>query len=268
MLRRGLLILCLGCLGCHSLPGVDLPTEPEPDAPAPATMLWEKGQAAMRAGQPQQAIRCYEQSLAADPALTCNYLSLAAAYLECGKEEPACEHLARYVAAHPDHLASRAHYAELLFKLKRLDEARVQFERFAADAEETGEKPARVIHAFSRLMEIALSAGNEYEEHLYRGIGLSLLARRRAELADPDGDLPASGLLWKAAFELKLAQELRPREARPCWYLYSVWRAMGKRQPAERWLRCALDNASFTPLNPAEDRALNLASQCLEKRLY
>jgi tetratricopeptide (TPR) repeat protein len=271
-LRCGLLVCCLFCVGCHSLGGVELePAAPSPEGPSPepppAMLLWEEGQAAMRAGRPERAIRCYEQSLAVDAALTCNHLSLAAACLESGQEETACDHLGSYVASHPDHLASRGHYAELLFKLKRVGDARVQFERFAADAQEKSDKPARLVHAYSRLMEIGVADGNEYEEHLYRGIGLYLLARRRAELADPDGELPAGGLLWKAAFELKMAQELRPREARPCWYLYSVWWAMGKQQPARRWLRGALDNASLSPLTPAEQRSLHLVGQCLEKRL-
>jgi tetratricopeptide (TPR) repeat protein len=274
MLRHCWLMLSVLCLGCHSLTGVEGKGDAAavPETKPLAVMLWEKGQAEMRDGEPEQAIRCYEQSLAADASLTCNYLSLAAAYLECGKDDRACEYLGKHVDSEPNHLAGRAHYAELLFKRKRLGEARVQFERFARDAQETNEKPARLIHAFSRLMEIALDDGNDYEEHLYRGIGLYLLACRSAELADPDGDLTAGGLsagglLWKAALELKLAQQLQPGQARPCWYLYSVWWAMGKQQPAQRWLRRALDNASFSTLTPAEQRGLHLAGQSLEKRL-
>jgi tetratricopeptide (TPR) repeat protein len=265
MLRRGSWILVVVCLGCHSLPVPE--AEPEAERPSAAALLWEQGQAAMRAGQPQEAVRCYEQSLAADPALTRNYLSLGAAYLECGKIDAACEQLAKHLETDPDHVVGRAHYAELLFKLKRLDEARVQFERYVAQAQDSNEKPRQIIHAFGRLMDIAALQDNEYDEHLYRGIGLWLLARRRAELGDPDGDLPASGLLWKAALELRLAQELRPRQARPCWYLYSVWWAMGKQQAARRWLRSAQDNACFTPLNPAEARELHVAGLALERRL-
>jgi tetratricopeptide (TPR) repeat protein len=260
MLRRGWLI-CL-CLGCHSLAGV----EPEPEK-APANELWQEGQAAMRQRQPEEAIRLYRKSLELDASLTCNYLSLAAAYLECGKEEAACDNLGKYLEHHPEHLAGRAHYAELLFKLRRTAEARAQFARFTVEAQETGDAPSRMIHAVSRLMEIAAGESDAYEEHLNRGIGLYLLACRRAVLADPDGDLPASGLLWKAVCELRLAHELRPGEARPCWYLYSTWRALGQHQPAQRWLRCTLDKALFSSLNPAEQRSLHLAGQCLEKRL-
>src|SRR5438132_13462180 len=112
-LCRALLLGCLLSLGCHSLESME-PAEPS----SPAMMLWDEGQAAMRDGRAEEAIHCYERSLTADPALTCNYLSLAAACLECGKEEAACAHLAKHVAAHPDHPAGRAHHAELLFKLK------------------------------------------------------------------------------------------------------------------------------------------------------
>src|ERR1700730_2757505 len=100
MVRRGCLILCLFCLGCHSLAGVELAPEAAPAA-TPATLLWEEGQAAMRDALPEQAILCYERSLAADPAFTCNYLSLAAAYLECGKEGLACDYLAKHLEANP-----------------------------------------------------------------------------------------------------------------------------------------------------------------------
>ena len=49
-----------------------------------AGQYWEQGQAAMHQGHVEDAIHCYEQSLAADPQLVRCHLSLAAAYLEKG----------------------------------------------------------------------------------------------------------------------------------------------------------------------------------------
>src|SRR5215471_8598461 len=111
MLRRCWVFCCLLCLGCHSLvPDGNRETVPEPETgPAwKALELWEKGQEAMQHEHPKQAIALYEQSLALDPKLTCNYLSLAAAHLETGNEEAAGPYLARYVETHPDHLSARA----------------------------------------------------------------------------------------------------------------------------------------------------------------
>jgi tetratricopeptide (TPR) repeat protein len=257
-LRRIWLGLGLLCLGCQSL----APLEAPGSRPA-AAELWEKGQSAMRRGNPEEAISCYQKSLALDPTLARNYLSLAAAYLEIGDEEAACPHLGRYVMAQPEHLVVRGHYAELLLRLKRLSEARAQFERFVADAQEQEGPAARqLVHCHSRLMEIAEAQLDPYGEHLNRGIGLFLLARERAALPDPDGTLPTEGLLCKAAGELTLARLQRPHEARPNWYLYEVWSRLPMRQPAISCLRAAEAAAPFSYLTPAEYRSLLLACRC------
>src|SRR5262245_30893645 len=122
--RRGWLMLWLVGLG----PGpCCLAADRDPTA---AAELWRQGPEAMRAGEPRRAIGFYEQSLAADPTRTRNYMSLAAAFLEAGDEAAACAYLGRYVAAHPEHVLARSHYAELLLRLRRGREARRQFERF------------------------------------------------------------------------------------------------------------------------------------------
>src|SRR5207249_7247741 len=94
--------LALLSLSCHSLAIL-----PPPANPDEAERLWELGQAAMKQGQPDEAITLYEQSLAADSGLMRNHLSLAAAYLEKGDDPQACAHLTRYVAAHPEHCLMR-----------------------------------------------------------------------------------------------------------------------------------------------------------------
>lgn len=250
-------LLCVLFLGCQSL--LPIPGEPVREDRT-ARQLWEKGQAAMRTGQPEDAIRYYQQSLAANPSLTRNHLSLAAAYLEKGDEAGACPHLAACVRVEPENLVMRVRYAELLLRLRRLADARREFEQFVADAQDQqGEAAEHLLHCQSRLMDIAEAQGDDYGEHLYRGIGLYLLARKRGELPDPEGELPVEGLLCKAAGELTLARLERPQEARPCWYLYEVWSQLAQRQPALRWLREADAAAPFSYLTPAEQGRLSMA---------
>lgn len=244
--------------GCQSFTGLEVAEEKPP-----ANELWEKGQAAMRLGQPEQAIACYEQSLALDPELTRNHLSLAAAYLERGDDAAACPHLVQYVVAHPEHLAARGYLAELLLRMNRFREARSEYERFVAAMQDCAEPDDnQLIRCHRRLMEIAEVLEDPYNEHLHRGIGLYLLARARACLPEPDGLLPTEALLCKAAGELTLARQQCPDEARPCWYLFEVWSHLPLQQPARRSLEAARDAAPFTYLTPAEHRSLQMASQC------
>jgi tetratricopeptide (TPR) repeat protein len=254
IVRRGWLLWFLG-LGCYALVAPDADGDPPT-----ARGLWQQGQEAMRQGQPKRAIGFYEQSLAADPAFTRCHMSLAAAHLEVGHDEVACVHLGKYLAAHPEHVLVRAHYAELLLRLHRCREARREFERFSADAQDAGEQFTRhLVHAHTRLMEIAEGEEDEYGIRLNRGLGLYWLARERTTLKDADGELPAEGLLCRAARELDRAHRERPGAARPCWYLYAVWSQLAQKQLALRWLRRAAAAAPFTDLTPAEIRSLNLA---------
>src|SRR2546423_1204728 len=68
-----------------------------PQAPAekqsPGWDLWQQGQQALARGQAEKAIDLFEESLASDPKLTRNYLSLAAAYLDRNDEARACVYL-------------------------------------------------------------------------------------------------------------------------------------------------------------------------------
>jgi tetratricopeptide (TPR) repeat protein len=267
--RHGCVLLLLLCLSCHSVtsgePGVQAEPSGEPAPSAAPGQLWQQGQMAMHRGEPDQAIALYEQSLAADPQLARNHLSLAAAHLEKGNLGGASVHLAQYVQAHPEHLVIRARYAELLLRLHRLPEARVEFERFVADAQDEGGPAAdHIIHCHSRLMQIAEDSDDAYGEHLHRGIGLYLLAREREKLPDPDNELPVEGLLCRAAAELTLARVECSDEARACWYLYEVWQHLGQQRPARRWLRESVATAPFAYLTPAEQRRLCLARQALD----
>jgi tetratricopeptide (TPR) repeat protein len=249
--------LALACLGCHVL-AVES-AEPS-DA---AGRLWQQGQEAMRQGQPDQALGFYQRSLATDPSLSRNHLSLAAAYMEKGDNEAACPHLAHYVAANPEEVTLRVYLADLLLRLQRLDDAGAQFERCVAQAQDQGDigRP-HLVHCHTRLMEIAETREDVYGEHLNRGIGLLLLARQRAALPDPEGELSTEALLCKAAGELTQAHLERPDEARPSWYLHEVWSCLAQGHPARRSLRAASAAAPYSYLTTAEQRSLQMVCQC------
>ncbi|HKI35378.1 MAG TPA: tetratricopeptide repeat protein [Gemmataceae bacterium] len=254
--RPGWLWLCVVLVG-PSLAVYAPAQEPE----ARARQLWALGQEAMRQGKPAEAVQYYEQSLAADEGQKRAHLSVAAAYVQCGDEVGAARHLAEYLAAFPEHHVVRKHYAELLLRLGQPREARGQFERFIADVQDTPELAAKyLVPCHSRLMEIAKAEGDEYGEHLHRGIGLYLLARERADLPDPEeGDLSVESVLCEAAGELTMARMARRDEARPSWYLFAVWSRLEQRQPALRHLREAESLAPFSDLTPAEKRDLAIA---------
>jgi hypothetical protein len=114
-------------------------------------------------------------------------------------------------------------------------------------------------------MEIALELEDSYLEHLHRGIGLSLLARQRDQLPDPEGELSTESLLCRSAAELTMAHLDRPEEARPSWYLYEVWLMLDQRQSALHCLKQAADAAPFSDMTSAEKR--NLALQCQNQSL-
>jgi tetratricopeptide (TPR) repeat protein len=254
MRLRPVWLLCwCTCLGCHSLA---LPDDADPEQ---AEQLWRQGQAAMSAGDADRAIGFYERSLAADPLATRSHLSLAAAYLEKGQDEPACAQLDLYLQAHPEHHQVRAHHAELMMRLGRAPEARDEFARFIAYAQERDDTIRQQIHCQSRLMELAEAGEDDYALHLHRGIGLYLLARERSRLPAADDHLPVEQLLCQAADDLLVSCRLKPDEARPCWYLYCAWSALGQKQAAQRWLTRAREAAPFGSLTAAEQRGLELA---------
>ena len=234
----------------------------EPRLSSPGLPEWEKGQQAMLDGQTEQAIASFRQSLKQDPELARNHLSLAAAHLAEGQEEEAAEQLALYLDAKPDHLVVRGQYAELLWRLDRLDDARIQFERFDAELQDHEKLASQhLVQCHSRLMDIATRDEDDYGQHLHRGIALYWLARQRAEMTDAGEELPSESLFCQSASELVLARRERPDEARPCWYLHEVWSRLGQRQPATRWLRAAGEAAALSYLTPAELRRLHFAQR-------
>ena len=163
---------------------------------------------------------------------TPDHLSLAADCLERGDDAAAAVHLERHVGENPDQIVFRARLADLLVRLDRLPAAQAQYEAAAAHAHD-GPPAARrqLVHYHTRLMEIARSRGDDYAEHLHRGIGLYFVGRR---LSDEGSTDEVERILCKAAAALKEAQAARPDEARPAWYLYCIWSHLDQPRPAER----------------------------------
>jgi Tfp pilus assembly protein PilF len=233
-------------------------------AQTPAQRAWQLGQQAMDRDRFDEAIGQFQISLRLEPTLVKSHLSLAAAYLAVGEDGRAAPHLASYLQARPHHFLVRLHYGELLQRLKRPAEAAPQLERVVAEVQDFPHlADTHLIGCHTRLMEIAEDTGDDYAEHLNRGIGLYLLAKKRAEGDDRRSRHLAEELLCKAAAELTLARLRRPYEARPCWYLHGVWAQLAQRQPAVKWLRAAHGKALPGALTPAETRALYLAASSL-----
>jgi tetratricopeptide (TPR) repeat protein len=250
--RHGWLLVPILCLSCTALR--------LPESVGGAAGSGRNGQAAQDTAAPPESVpAAREATWLPAPA---NPLRLAATCLDEGKLGEASGHLARYLDDHPDQALIRSRYADLLARLRRLPEARAQYERAVADSPEEGPAAVRIlVHCHRRLMEIAAAHDDDYGEHLHRGIGLYLLARQREQIGGTDDELPAESLLCKAAAELTLAQLQRTAEARPAWYLYRVWVQLGQHQAAQRSLRDTLDAFPFTSLTPAEQRGLYAVQQ-------
>ncbi len=264
-------LLCISVLvavGCHSFV-VDLKPRPEKPMSAAASVprptaqdVWQKGQARMKEGNTEKAIRLYQESLRIDSTFVENHLSLGAAFLAKGLEADACEHLGQFLLARPDHAGARQYYAELLFKQGKLAEAMKQFERnIVAHQLDPSPDLQQLVHCHGRVLDVGMKIEDDYVVHLHRGIGMYYLAIQSRNLAASEEFLSPEGLLFKAVAELTQARGYRPREARPCWYLYSAWRQLAQQQPANRWLREALDAAPFSYLTPMEQHQLELASR-------
>jgi hypothetical protein len=236
--------------------------QPPEELRSPGWEEWKQGQQALQDGETDRAVELFEKSLASDPKLARNYLSLAAAWLEKDDDAKAALYLALYVAAHPEHFTVRMQYVELLQRLKRSADARTELEGLVADLqdqERAGDE--HIIHCHSRLMQLAEKSDDFYDEHLHRGIGLYLLSRQRGLLSsDPEMDCPQA-LLCKAAAELIQASRMRPDEARPHYYLHRVWSGLMQSQPSRRSLLAAEDAAPFSYLTPSEQRQLQLVAR-------
>lgn len=227
---------------------------------AAADKAWQLGQKAIEADRFDEAIGQFQLGLRLSPNHAPSQLGLAAAYLALGQDRAALPHLRRYVRTKPGHFLIRWPLAELLLRLDEPLEARQQLGLFLSGAQmHPHVGPEQLIGCHTKLMEVAEQIGDRYEEHLNRGIGLLLLARRRAELGGAAARAGCEALLCKSAAELMLARIHRPDEARPAWYLHGVWSSLAQQGAAKRWLRTAREQATPGKLTAGEMRDLCLA---------
>jgi len=166
---------------------------------------------------------------AAPPAVDVDHLARAAACVERGDEPAAVPHLEAHLAARPDAVMIRAYLAELLLRTGKPADARAEFERFTRQAcGMTGEAGRHLVHAHTRLMEIAEAANDPFAEHLHRGIALVLMVRQwEGEPPTDHGEL-TEATLAKAARELRLAERREPTDPRPSVYLAEVYDRLGQ----------------------------------------
>lgn len=168
---------------------------------------------------------------AAPPSPPVDHLSRAAACVERGEEAAAVPHLKAHLADRPDAVMIRAFLAELLLRTGNPVDARQEFEQFTRQASGmSGEVGRHLVHAHTRLMELASTTNDPFAEHLHRGVALLLMVRRwESEPPADDGQL-AEATLAQASRELRLAERRRPADPRPNVYLAEVYDKLG--QPA------------------------------------
>lgn len=188
-------------------------------------------------------------------------LERAAAALAQGQERDAAALLEQYLHHEPRHLFIRAQVAELLYRQQLWEQSRHHFQCCVGLAQEFGDAAySYLIHAHSRLVDIAEVEQDAFTEHLHRGIGLFELAREKARRSNASASREVDSILGRAALSLHDARTYDPRSARLYWYLYKVWSHLGQHSAACQALVQADELKFFAELTPQEKRDLQLAS--------
>jgi tetratricopeptide (TPR) repeat protein len=250
-MRLGWLVLTAAVIaGCESLkespPVSPQAAAPIATTPAPAEVI------------PIQA-RVPAAPVADTPALPEDSLTLAAECLTRGDEPAAADHLDTYVRLHPEQIMFRAHLAELLLKLDRLDESKRQFEQFVAAAQKSSGPPrSHLVHCHTRLMEIGRRKNDAFAEAFHRGVGMLLLVKEQETSGTGVDDGMREEILCKALTALKEAEKLRPNNSRVPFYLAEAYDLAGNRHGADV-ARAAARNRDFpNSLTPQEHCRLSL----------
>jgi hypothetical protein len=157
-------------------------------------------------------------------------LSLVSDSLDRGDKITAATHLETYVRQHPDQSMFRLQLAELFLQIDRDVIAKVHMERFVADAQTTkGPVHDYLVHAHTRLMEIAQRADDSFGELFHRGVGLLILVQDQDSKPDRDEDF-CEEMLCKALRALNAAKEQNSEDPRVRVYLAEVYERMGNRR--------------------------------------
>ena len=179
-------------------------------------------------------------------------LTLAAESLERGDKETAANHLESYIRRHPDEVMFRLQLVELLIQTKADARAKVHLEQFVARSKAAPE-PVRkfLVHAHTRLMEIAQRSDDSFGELLHRGVGLLLLVEEQDANPHRDEEF-CEEMLCKSLRALTEAKELKPGDPRVRVYLTEVYTRMGNRRAATQERSAARETLAPGELTPAE----------------
>ena len=198
-------------------------TAKEPDAPD-----WRaRGNAALAAGEMQEAARCYEQGVLASPGDPTLRVNLGFVQLELGRFQPAVERLQQALALRRpgDGFAHEAHFllGRAQLGLEKLEEAFRSFEeaaRLQPEFIEAVEEAARVLHRLERHAEAAAWARRLYalrpepftrmlvgNELLQSGAVAEAADWLASVCADEPANLEASVLLYGALLKLQRNEE-------------------------------------------------------------
>src|SRR5262249_50104940 len=134
--------------------------------------------------------------------------------------------------------------------------AKVHLERFVADAQgSTGPPRDHLVHAHTRLLEIALRADDPFAEEFHRGVGLFLLVKEQDGDAGRDEGL-CEEMLCKAMKALCQGRELGRGAPRAGLYLAEVYDRMGNRRAAEAERAAARGGVVAGALTPVERKGV------------
>jgi predicted Zn-dependent protease len=177
--------------------------------------------------------------------------------LERGDVRAAALYLGAYVREHPDRPMFRLQLAELCLRGDQPAEAKFQYERFIADAQD-GPATLRpyLVTAHIKLMEIAQRRNDHFGELFHRGVGLLQIVKQLD--AEKGQDEFREEMLCKALKALQEAKELKPGEPRVRVYLAEVYERTGNRRAADAERAGARASVTSGELTPAERKPLLL----------
>jgi predicted Zn-dependent protease len=159
-------------------------------------------------------------------------LTLATKCLAQNDVRGAAGHLDAYVRVHPDQPLFRFQLAELYLRSGQQAEAKFQYERFTADAQDSSALQSHLVTAQIKLMEIAQRRNDRFGELFHRGVGLLLLVKQQDTMKDRD-EVFCEEMLCKSLQALMDAKELKPGDPRVRVYLAEVHARAGNPHAAK-----------------------------------
>lgn len=224
--------ICAGCESLHPAPVAQTPVPqntpirvaaPIPQPPPPAAEVLRAAATQPPAPTPAPPTAPPEEE---------DSLTLAAKCLAQDDVRGAVLHLDAYVRTHPDQPLFRLQLAELHLRGGQQAEAKFQYERFAADAQESPALQPHLVTAHIKLMEIAQRRNDRFGELFHRGVGLLLLVKEQDNMKDRD-EVFCEEMLCKSLRALLDAKELKPRDPRVRVYLAEVHARAGNPHAAD-----------------------------------